>query len=278
MSDTLLLQNGQVTLTTEEGATLQHSAGELEEMFRGRFVPPLAGRALPDGVKFVEWREPRLVVVHQTSPCVRRLRWIAPDSPVPYGPGAVYRYVELSLPYAITFAVFDACGERLQIGRANELYFVNRPLQSRDDALGFPALLNVSKVQRGARVATWICTQHLQVAAGSDWTQQLDALVRHTFDGSFNLSSEHHEGASWYGESQSIDGLHPVEEWCRRSRESATFGLSVPWRPAPVTVGGLLEELFRQPRGAVPGVPPVPGEFHLIPRFMNFLQSRKKAK
>jgi hypothetical protein len=275
MADTLLLQNGCVTLTTEEGATLQHSAAELEEMFRGRFVPPLAGQALPDGVKFLEWREPRMVVVHQTSPCVRRLRWIAADSPVPFGPGATYRHVELSLPYAITFAVFDACGDRLQLGRRNELYFVNRPLRSRDDDLGFPALLNVSKVQRDERLATWICTQHLKLAADLDWTMQLDALVRHTFDGSFNLSSEHHEGSSWFTESRCLDRLGSVEEWCAASQANSDFGLSVPWLPAPVTVGGLIEELFRAPSTPAAGAAPAAGEFHLIPRFLNFLQLRK---
>lgn len=279
MSDTLLFQNGQVTLTTEEGARLTHSAAELEEMFRGRFVPPLCGRALPDGVKFIEWREPRLVVVHQTPPCVRRLRWLAADSPAPFGPGAVYRHVEVSLPYAVTGAVFDAVGDRLQLSRQNELYFVNRPLRSRDDPLCFPALLNISRVWRGTREATWICTQHLQLTPEMDWPTQLDALLRHTFDGSFNLSSEHHEGASFYTVSAGLEGLSPVEEWVRRSRDNPTFGLGVNWLPAPVTVGALMDQLLMAPAPATgaAGVPPYPGEFHLIPRFLNFLQ-RKKPK
>lgn len=278
MADTLMLQGGQITLTTEEGATHEYSEAELEDLFRSRLVPPLAGQALPDGVKFVEWREPRLVVVHQSPPCLRRLSWIAADSPVPYGPGTVYRHIEVSLPYAITLAAFDACGNRLQLSGANELYFTNRPLRSRSDKLGYPALLNISKVQRGSRTATWICTQHLGLRPGMTWPDQLDALVRHTFDGSYNLSSEHHEGASFYGESRSIDGLHPIEEWSRRSKENAMFGLGVSWLPAPFTVGEVIDELLKAVRPPMPGLPPPSTEFHLIPRLLNFIQTRKKPK
>lgn len=278
MADTLLLHGGQLTLTTEEGATHEYSESELEELFRARLVPPLAGLAFPDGVKFVDWREPRLVVVHQSSPCVRRLRWIAADSPAAFGEGTVYRHVELSLPYAITFAAFDACGNRLQLSGANELYFSNQPLQAKTDRLCFPALLNVSKVQRGNRLATWICTQKLGLRPGRPWTEQLDSLVRHTFDGSFNLSSEHHEGASWFGESRSVEGLHPVEEWCRRSREKPTFGLDVAWLPAPCSVGEVVEELLKAVRAPTPGVPVPSLEFHIIPRLLNFLQGRRKAQ
>lgn len=274
MADTLTLEQGQVTLTTEEGAKLQQSEAELEEMFRARFIPPLQGEALPDGVKFIEWREPRLVVVHQTPPCFRRLKWIAADSPVDYGPGTVYRHIELSLPYAATFAVFELIGDRLQLSRTNELYFTNQPLRSRGDRLGFPALLNVSKVERGTRTATWICTAQLKLKPGLSWPQQLDALVCHTFSGAFNLSSERHEGASWYGMSKSIPGLAPVEEWSRRSHADQAFGLTVPWLPAPLTVGELIDVLLA-PTATAPGVAPPPELFQVIPRFLNFIQRRK---
>ena len=278
MTDTLTVQSGQVTLTTEEGARFEETELSLDEMFQSRFVPPLGGLAWPDGVKFAEWREPRLVVVHQNSPCKRRLKWIAADSPKPYGPGTQYRYVEVSLPYAITFAVFDACGNRLRIGPRNELYFVNRPLRSLNDSLGYPALLNVSKVNRNGRKATWICVQHLKAGLEMDWTQQLDALVQHCFDGAFNLSSEHHEGSSWYKESSSIAGLHPIEEWSRCSKEDPLFALNVEWLPAPLNVGEMIEALLTEPRTRLGKTAPTPAtkEFHVIPRYLNFLQTRKK--
>jgi hypothetical protein len=278
MADTLTVQHGHVTLTTEEGTTLQQPEAELEEMFRTRYVPPLEGRALPDGVKFVDWREPRLVVVHQSPPALRRLKWIAADSPADYGPGTLYRHVELSLPYAVTFAVFELCGERLRLGRANELYFTNQPIQSRNDRLGFPALLNISKVRRGSRTAPWICTAHLKLKPHMTWTEQLEALVRHTLEGGFNRSSEHHEGASFYGESKSIPGLHPVEEWHRRSQADPAFGLDVPWLPAPVCVGELVDILLQPPGGGTADAVPPPGDFSVIPRFLNFIQSRRPAQ
>src|SRR5437660_9301307 len=98
MADQLSIENGKVVLITEEGQRVERPEAQLVEMLRREFVPPLNERALPDGVKFCEWRPPLLLLVHQQPPHVRQCRWIADDSPSEYGPGTKYRKVRLSIP------------------------------------------------------------------------------------------------------------------------------------------------------------------------------------
>jgi hypothetical protein len=264
--DVLTIHKGLAVLRTEEGRELKHPEGLLLEMLRGEFVPPLHGCALPDGVKFWDWRPPLLVVVHQTPPHVRQLRWIAPDSPAQYGEGVVYRKVRLSLPYAVTFAVYEQQGETLTLTHNNELYFRNEPLHTRADKVGYPALLNLSRVQTPLREKAWVCTQYLAYEDGADWSEQLQALLEHVWSGGFNLSSEHHEGASWFGLSRDIHpGLASVEAWDKASAASDAFALGVPWKPVAQSVGEIIDCIFEECRQG-PAATDLPG------RFLNFAQ------
>jgi hypothetical protein len=276
MGDQLTIHQGTVVLTTEEGQRLERPEGDLLNMLRGEFVPPVHGCALPDGVKFIEWRPPLLLVVHQTPPHVRQLRWIATDSPVPYGPGTQYRKVRLSIPYAITFAMYAQQGSGLFLTEANELYFRNEPLRSRADRVGYPALLNISRIEAPLRERAWICTQYLDYADNADWTGQLQALLEHTWNGGFNLSSENHEGASWYGMSKGVHpDLHPVERWEQASAVSDAFALGVPWLPVPLSVEDIMEALFLEQgpmRAAASGQPANGTAASLVSRFLNFAQ------
>ena len=81
MADQLTIEKGKVVLTTEEGQRLERPEEKLMDMLRAEFLAPLNGIALPDGVKFYEWRPPLLLVVHQQPPHVRQFRWIANNSP-----------------------------------------------------------------------------------------------------------------------------------------------------------------------------------------------------
>jgi hypothetical protein len=276
MPDQLTLHQGKVVITTEEGQRLERPEGQLLEMLRGEFLPPLGAAALPDGVKFYDWRPPYLVVVHQLPPHVRQFRWIADDSPVGFGPGTTYRKVRLSIPYAVTFAVYAQQGAGLFLTGANELYFRNEPLRCRADRLGYPALLNVSRIPAPKRHRAWICTQYLQWPPEADWTGQLQALLEHTWNGGFNRSSEAHEGASWYGASQGVHpDLHPVEKWERASAANDAFALGVPWKPAPLTVAEVIDCLFEEHQQAAGRRParrarPVKPT-GLVARFLNFV-------
>ncbi len=276
MPDQLTIQNGKVLLITEEGQQVQRTEAQLVDMLRAEFLPPLGDIALPDGVKFVEWRPPLLLVVHQLPPHVRQFRWIANDSPAGFGPGTIYRKVRLSIPYTITFALYAQQSARLFLVGNNELYFRNEPLRSRDDRLGYPALLNVSRIRAPKRERTWICTQYLHCGPQADWTVQLQALLEHTWNGGFNLSSEAHEGASWYGASKGVHrDLHPVEKWEAASAANDAFALGVNWKPVPLSAGEVMEAIFEenQQRGAAPGGRPPRRKKapSLVSRFLNFV-------
>jgi hypothetical protein len=278
MPDTLTIQNGKIAVLTEEGQRFERPEGQLVEMLRGELLPPLGTAALPDGVKFHDWQPPFLVVVHQQPPHVRQCRWIAADSPRRHGPGVKYRKVRLSFPYALTFAVYFARGKQLALTGCNELFFRNEPLRCRSDRVGFPALLNVSRIKTPQRDRAWICTQHLHCPPSSDWVAQLHALLEHTWNGGFNLSSEDHEGASWYGESKGVHAdLHPVERWEQATAANEAFGLGVPWHPVPHTVGELMQALLEEHRqmqaanAAAFGPKSAPS---LIGRFINHVQKK----
>jgi hypothetical protein len=278
MSDQLLIHDGKVTVTTDEGVVVEREESDLHAMFRRETSLPMQGVAFPDGLKWIERRDGHLLVVHQSPPHVRQVRWIAPDSPERCGPGTTYRHVRLSVPYSLAFAMYYAHGDTLVLTDGNELYFSNRPVTSLADHVCYPALLNISKVPGQNRQRAWICTQHLRRRGMSTWTAQLHDLLEHVWNGGFNQSSERHEGASWYQESHSVPRLHPIEEWDRASRENDAFGLSVNWLPAPQSVGEIVEAMFTEQQTI-----PMPSFIrrqpqripNLIARFLSFAQKPK---
>lgn len=277
MADQLVIENEKAVLTTDEGAKIERPAGDITEMFRKELLPPLNGSAYPDGLKFLEWRDPFLLAVHQRPWQVLSLRWIANDSPAEFGPDVTYRRVRVSVPYSITFAMFFCRGGQLQLTDANELYFRNAPLTSKEDRLGFPGVYNISRIAVPKREKAWICTQYLRREPGMSWTQQLSALLDHTWNGGFNRSSEHHEGASWYQLSEGIHAdLHPVESWEKATAENEAFGVSVDWKEAPMNVGELMDcMLEEQCAGAMAALEhemPTTKPAGIVSRFMNFAQ------
>lgn len=283
MPDKLIIQNNKATVTTPEGQTVERDESMLVDMLRGELLPPLGNVALPDGVKFVEWRPPFLGIVHQLPAHVRCLRWIHGNSPKQFGPGTAYRSVRISIPYAITFAVYYAHGQSLAISGHNELYFRTSPLRSREDSLCYPSLLNISAIKTPTRTRAWICTQYLSSPPNSDWTMQLASLLDHTWNGGFNMSSEHHEGRSWYGESKvAHKELHPIEKWVKATEKDEAFALSVPWKPAPMNVGQLLDAMMTEcrqtPNPLQPFVAPSKPSTSIVQRFLNFAQTRTKKK
>ena len=73
MSDKLVLEDGNLLLTTQEGQTVKMPEKKLMELMREQFEPPINGFALPDGLKFMRWRPPFFAAVHQWSSHVRQL-------------------------------------------------------------------------------------------------------------------------------------------------------------------------------------------------------------
>lgn len=250
------LDGGDVRVTTEEGTegrlSLDAVLAELP-----REGPDTAG-ILPEGTVGV-FGLPRggQVVVHQTPPTVRRLRWVARDSEERWGPGTKYREVRVALPYLVLLAVFGRKGPRGQpvLTDRNEVFFRTAPLRSLDDPLSYPALLNVSYYgDRGPSLA-WVCTQHLQrprerpdEPADHHRARSVQELWRHLLDGGFNESSEAHEAGSWFTESvkRGVDPrIETIEAWEQASAENPEFPLEVSWVPTGHSLAQVVERIRR---------------------------------
>src|SRR5262245_8481668 len=127
MPDKITLTGDKMTIETDEGRKVERKAADVVDMFQKEFSLPMEGAAYPDGTKFIDYREPLLIVAHQQPPHMRNLRWIAKDSPRQYGSGTKYRKVRLSFPYTMTLATFTKSGKHIVNYGRNELYFSNVP-------------------------------------------------------------------------------------------------------------------------------------------------------
>lgn len=221
--DTLLIKGTQVQATSPEGQTAKISI----EDWLARVAPArmdTGDAILPDGVKAVLSRGVATLWFPQSPPRTYGFKWIARDSPVRFGNGTQYRQVRIALPYLIVMAVF-APGEnglpQLSL-QHNEAFFRNAPMESLDDEICFPALLNCSRLDPPqGRPLSWICTQHLprqSLVKEKDTSRRLRAglraLLHCLLEIGFNDSSEQHEASSWFSESRRVDPrLATVEDW-----------------------------------------------------------------
>jgi len=253
MADKITIDGAKLLIETDEGKKVERPSTLLDDMYKAELLPLSDGIALPDGTKFIEHRGPLMLVAHQRPPHVRQARWIAPDSPSDYGHGTKYGKLRLSFPYSLTLALFQrSTNGQYVVTSRNELYFSNNPVTGKDSVVCYPGLLNVSVMKYGKRDATWICTQYLSATGGKPddhWTKTLEHLLDHTWNGGFNLSSEHHEGMSWYGKYKGDKGIAPVENWQANTAKDDAFGLKVQWKPAG-TVGEIMDAILTENAGA----------------------------
>jgi len=211
---------------------------------------------LPGGVRFVLSRGETIVWVHQTPPRRWCFKWLAADSPKPFGSEAKYRRVTIALPYVCVLAVFGPGRHGPQLTGKNECFFTNSALKSLDDKMLYPALLNCSKFKTlNGHPLSWICTQYLQRDAlmaipdtNERMSRSLDALVKSLFDTGFNLSSEHNEETSWFSATVAarIDPrIAGIETWEQATgEEGPLFALRIPWLETGFTLGQIVERIF----------------------------------
>jgi hypothetical protein len=248
-----------------EGADVQAVSPEgqkavmlLPEFLGKVFVrrPDTGDMIFPDGVKSVRSEGNITIVAHETSPQVYNLKWIAKDSPAPYGPGARYRNVRVALPYLITLLVFRSAGagHGLHLGEFSECFFRTAPLESTEDELLYPALLNCSKfTPPDGKPLSWICVQHLNLAAvnkeplpGRRMRAGFRALRHCLLETGFNYSSENHEGASWFTESQKVDPrVSTIDDWQEATAKDPLFVLEVPWLKTGLSLAQVTERIFK---------------------------------
>lgn len=254
----------------EKGAatvTIKGNLASVEGSDYGMDLPTLCDRVgpsmstgpviLPAGMKAVLSQGNITIWVWEKPPHIAHLRWITPDSPSAYGPGTKYQNVNIALPYLVIFAVFGKDDRGLpRLLCKDECFFRNEPLKSIEDELCYPALLNCSKFSGGVKSAnplSWICTQYIKADArcnsnnAGDRFQGWFEAVRHCLlDTGFNLSSEHHEANSWYGESKKIDQrIATTAAWEAATKKDPLFVLELPWLKTGLTVQGVADRIFK---------------------------------
>jgi hypothetical protein len=217
------------------------------------------GIVIPNGIRLIYSQGRFTIWVCEVAPSVVGLKWIARDSPAPYGPESKYSRVRIALPYVIVVAVFD----NGRLSEANECFFRVGPLESENDELLYPALLNCSKFHSPAgRPLSWICTQHLDrrpLITERDPARRmrrgLKALLHCLLETGFNYSSEHHEYSSWFTESKGVDPrISSIENWEKATNDDPNFVLEVPWLKANVSVRQLADRIFTSQRASNPNI------------------------
>jgi hypothetical protein len=239
MAERIIVQGSEVRVTGGDGVDDRADVAEFVSAIGRETVRGLDSESLPDNIKWKVTCGAATVCIVELKPQLRRMMWIASDSPQRYGAGATYRERRLATPNIVLKVPFVQ--DRV-VGRA-ELFFRTEPLRSLNDELYWANLLNVSPNANGCHA--WICTQYLShEKAGVGVTAGLDALVHHLFGGGFNFSSEAHEGASAFSKARA-DKVDPrvtdVDKWEAASVADPRFVLGVPWKPVGVTVGKLIE-------------------------------------
>jgi hypothetical protein len=254
--DRITIEGREVTATSPEGKTASMPLQEFAAQMAPRRMDT-GGVILPSGVVGMRSEGPITVWVHQTPPSVYRFKWIARDSPAPFGSEAKYRTVRLALPYLLVFVVFTGEPGALTLSKNNECFFRNDSLESEDDELFYPALLNCSKIalpDGGHRC--WICTQHLarsqferEKNTGKRLRGAFKELMRCLLETGFNLSSEVHEGTSFFTESKSCDPrIATVEEWEQATSQDPLFVLEVPWLRTGLNVRQMIDRIIQYHR------------------------------
>ena len=195
--------------------------------------------AIPEGVRFVTHREDSTVLVMEEKPQVRTVRWLADDSPAPFGPKATYRTVRLAFPFIVIIAAF----QRGALTGYQQCFYRTSPLQRVADPLFLPNLYNVAE---GYGQKCWLCLVNLKKSlAKLSWDEKVREIRNQLWSAGFNQSSEVNEGMSYWQAMRRIDldpRLRSLDEWEEESGRNPLFPLTVDWKPLGKTVGEVMEE------------------------------------
>lgn len=193
---------------------------------------------ISDGVRHIRRRGDCVAVVVEEMPAARTVRWLADDSPEPYGPKAIYRPANLSFPFLVVVLVFL----RGALTGYQQCFYRNAPLAALSDPLLLPNLYNVA--ERSGQIC-WLCLANLApTIARMGWPRKLDAIHKHLWGGSWNRSSEVHEGNSYWSRPAVDPRVSSVEAWERHTAADQRFATTVPWKPAGTTVEKVMNQML----------------------------------
>lgn len=252
--DQIRFETGKVIVTTAEGQIVSISLEKLISVLAPECMNT-CGVVLPDGIRLIYPNGPMTVVVYERPPGPTPLKWIAADSPAPYGEEATYRQVTISLPYVVVLAAF----ENNTLSDYSECFFRVDRIREEDDDHGllYPGLLNCSRfMPPEGRPLSWICTQKLDRSAIRHERNPkrrirlgLEALNECLFETGFNYSSDHHERSSWYTESKSVDKrIATIDSWQEETCKDGFFAMEVPWLDTGMTVKQVVQRMFENRR------------------------------
>jgi hypothetical protein len=195
--------------------------------------------AIPDGVSFVRRRGDAVVLAIEEKPTLRTVRWLADESTVPYGKGAVYRDVALAFPFVVIIVALRGGA----LTGYQQCFFRTAPLRNLSDPLFCPNLYNVAEAYG---MKCWLCLANLKKnLAALHWEEKVAEIRRHIWGSTFNRSSEANEGNSYWQTMRNSDPrIASVQTWEQESKKDRAFPLKVRWRPAGKTVGQVMEEML----------------------------------
>jgi hypothetical protein len=199
---------------------------------------PLA-EAIPDGVRFVRRRGDAVVLVLEETPQVRTVNWLEDERGAPFGRGAKYRMARLAFPFVVVVLAFRGG----TLTGFQQCFYRTARLSSLSDPLLLPNLYNVAN---GYGQRCWLCLAGLRTnLAELSWNDKVREIRGHFWGAGFNRSSEIHEGMSYWSTMRAIDPrVDSLDAWERASLADHYFTLNVAWRPAGVTVGGVIDEMI----------------------------------
>jgi hypothetical protein len=195
--------------------------------------------AIPPGVRFIRQRSNTVALVMEEGPQARTVRWLADDSPVPYGKDAVYRTARLAFPFVVVVLILR-CG---RLTGLQQCFFRTEPLEKLDDKLLLPNLFNVAN---GHGQPCWLCLANLKGdLAPLSWNEKVRVIRKHLWGASFNRSSEVHEGNSYWQTMRGVDGrVASLDSWESATQEDPFFPLQVKWKPAATTIGEVIGSML----------------------------------
>lgn len=240
-SHTVTVEGSAVKTVSPEGAPAEMSVEKLLGALRRSAAAELAGVMMPDGFRTFWHAGPVAVLLFEIPFGLHQVNWRVGGAP--FGPECQYEKFIIALPNIELFAPF-VLNERGQFRLARkrvEAHVSNTPIREASAKVYPPPLLNCSKYTNPAeaprKCISWLCTQSLdeaKLAAVKDNGARIRAsfreLRRVLLDGGFNLSSDVHEGSSWYTESAKVvKEICDLNQWQRRSRSDPTWILKQQW-------------------------------------------------
>lgn len=182
-------------------------------------VPPHGAKAMWQGANG------RSVIQVELSPTQRVVHWIVDNSKHDYGSNATDKPVSLTFPW---IEIFIKCQGKTFTGEQC-LFYRNAPTSSMDDTLHQSNLLNVSDIPGGMKA--WFCSQYLKIPTTAEtWNEKIRLMIEHLWAYTFNKSSEHHEGNSYWGHNHGLDKrIDTLAAWEDASKKDPNFMLSIDW-------------------------------------------------